>query len=196
MESQKAVAGGCGTELGISFLALGFRCTFASWYLASPFLSIHDHPVGCCIQSHIRDRNRCSGSSSPLFFVLRSNCGTGTTSLTLHILATFAKASCNLRLERLKPALFFFSHPTVTAVSLVEKPGCHDDHVNQVEHQLVVPLLRPDFVAVQCNERVQQIHSTHILVILSHHSRTGNFDFFYFILPSHLSTSVTGCVPM
>lgn len=196
MEPHEAVAGGCETEVGVTFLALGFRCTFASWYLASPFLFIHDHPVGCGIWMHIRDRNRCSGSSSRLFFILPSNCGTGTTSLPLQILATFAQAFCNIRLERIKPDLFLFSHPSAAAVSLVEQPDSHNGHVDKVEHQPVVPLLRPDFVAVQCNERVQQIYSTHILIVLSHHSRTGNFDDFFFCLTSHLSTSVTRCAPM
>lgn len=121
MKHHEAVAGGCETEVGVTFLALGFRCIFASWYLASPFLFIHDYPVGCGIQTHIRDQNRCSGSSSPLFFVLPSNCGTGTTSLTFQILATFAQAFCNIRLERIKPDLFLFSHPIAAAVFLVEQ---------------------------------------------------------------------------
>lgn len=99
MEPKEAVVGGCETEVDVTVLAFGFRCTFASWYVASSFLFIHDHPVGCGIQTHIRDRNGCSGSSSPLFFILPSNCGTGTTSLAIQILATFAQAFCNIGLE-------------------------------------------------------------------------------------------------
>lgn len=57
-------------EYNVTFLALGFRSTFASSYLASPFLLIHDHPLGSSVQTHIRDQNRYSGSSFPLFFIL------------------------------------------------------------------------------------------------------------------------------
>ncbi len=61
---QEAVAGGCETEVDVTFLALGFWCTVASWYLPSPFLCGHDHPVGGVNQVHIWDWNGCSRSSS------------------------------------------------------------------------------------------------------------------------------------
>lgn len=49
MEPQEAIAGGCETEVDGTFSTLGFRCTFASWYLAFPLLFLYDHPVGCGI---------------------------------------------------------------------------------------------------------------------------------------------------
>lgn len=88
-------------------LALGVP----SWDLASPFLFIHDHPMGYGIQMHIRDRNGCSGSSSPIFFILLSNYRTGMISLTLQILAIFAQAFCDIRLESIKLHMFLLLIP-------------------------------------------------------------------------------------
>lgn len=76
------------------------------------------------------------------------------TSFALQILSTFAQAFRDIQLERIKLNLFLFTHASAVAISPVEHPGKHDLHVNKVEHQPVVPLLQPDFVALQCNERV------------------------------------------
>lgn len=62
--------------------------------------------------------------------------------------STHAEALCNVRFEGIEPLLVYLLHTSAFTVSSVEQPGGYSDHVQEVEHQPVVPFLGSNFVAV------------------------------------------------
>lgn len=130
VEPQEAVVSGsrCERKWTSHFRHFTFGVPLNSGILQFPFFSsiIIQWPVA---SRHTRFWYGCSGSFSLLLLILTSNCGTGTTSLALHTLYIVCFWKCT--------------------------QSSHNAHIQEVEHQPVVPLLWSDFVPVQCNQRVK-----------------------------------------
>ena len=59
----------------------------------------------------------------------------------------------------------------------VQSPSCYNEHVDSVNKQWPPPFFGTESRSVVCHERIEQVNSTHVAVIVVHNSRLRNFNY-------------------
>ena len=99
-----------------------------------------------------------------------------------HRFATFflfsrIKLSATSILIELKKRQLVLPHNAVRiSISAIQQPRLHEQQVNEVEDQSMIPFLRPDWYPVQRKQRVQQVNASHELVVCPYDRRTVDLN--------------------